>query len=502
MTPSFIGRDISLYPNIVSSDMASGFWTSSPSGLDKTASPTTYIGSTTVLNTVKYAYTFAIEHQFTVSDYPFFVIDFNNELLNFNSSTRFIDGAEIAVDIYFVGKDEPYTVTGDWAGYTISADGTTPNRMFVDLLALDPTLADETVYAFAIRPYSNIYLTPQNYNTSASADRYIYFRLLNAGFYSTVQNVSAITSQTHSKVNDFEKIALENVPKYLNVGDTLLPSDITVKAYYTDGTESEVNTASAIFDIPAFNSPGIYTVSVLYRGSIAQTDVAVGITPNTVELYTLPDKTVYYVGQSFNSNGLSFKYLLSDGSVVLNENDYKISPVIFDTAGTVTVNVEFLNETFTFTVKVIPQESALKLSDESEWMLNSDTKKLTGLVERTTVAQLTAAFDVDVVVFDLKGNDVTSQTSLLVGTGFKVATMYNGEIADTADIIVKGDVNGNGRIDTNDYLLVKRAYINTIVIPEDSDIFTAADVNGNGIIDTNDYLKIKNHFRGTVNLFD
>ena len=59
-----------------------------------------------------------------------------------------------------------------------------------------------------------------------------------------------------------------------------------------------------------------------------------------------------------------------------------------------------------------------------------------------------------------------------------------------------GDVSGNGKIDTLDYLLVKRHVIGTLVLTDEQQ--KVADVSGNGKVDTLDYLMIKRHVIGTL----
>lgn len=62
----------------------------------------------------------------------------------------------------------------------------------------------------------------------------------------------------------------------------------------------------------------------------------------------------------------------------------------------------------------------------------------------------------------------------------------------------KGDVNGDGRIAMNDYLLARRIIIGTR--KADEDMLYRCDVNGNGKSDANDFLLIKRHFLGTYTI--
>ena len=62
---------------------------------------------------------------------------------------------------------------------------------------------------------------------------------------------------------------------------------------------------------------------------------------------------------------------------------------------------------------------------------------------------------------------------------------------------IKGDVNGNGKLDARDYLLLKRAYFGTYTLTCDSEI---SDVNGNGKLDARDYLLLKRAYFGTYTI--
>ncbi len=60
---------------------------------------------------------------------------------------------------------------------------------------------------------------------------------------------------------------------------------------------------------------------------------------------------------------------------------------------------------------------------------------------------------------------------------------------------VTGDINGNGRVDTADYLICRRIVLGTY--NANTTQKDAADVNQNGVIDANDYIRIKRIYLGT-----
>lgn len=60
---------------------------------------------------------------------------------------------------------------------------------------------------------------------------------------------------------------------------------------------------------------------------------------------------------------------------------------------------------------------------------------------------------------------------------------------------IKGDVNGNGKIDAQDYQLAKRSCLKTFELSDE--MLARGDFNGNGRIDASEYVLIKRHVLGT-----
>ena len=61
---------------------------------------------------------------------------------------------------------------------------------------------------------------------------------------------------------------------------------------------------------------------------------------------------------------------------------------------------------------------------------------------------------------------------------------------------ISGDVNDNGRIDSNDYILIRKKLLDADSGQTDSSRFIRADMNGNGKIDSNDCLLVRVAFLG------
>lgn len=62
-----------------------------------------------------------------------------------------------------------------------------------------------------------------------------------------------------------------------------------------------------------------------------------------------------------------------------------------------------------------------------------------------------------------------------------------------------GDIDGNGKVDSVDYLLLKRYVLGTVSLSPMQRL-TAA-VAGRKTIDSNDYLLMKRHVLGTYNIY-
>ena len=96
----------------------------------------------------------------------------------------------------------------------------------------------------------------------------------------------------------------------------------------------------------------------------------------------------------------------------------------------------------------------------------------------------------NLTVKSASGKDLMS--SGYVGTGSTVTIDVNGQIIDTATVCLAGDVNCNGSLDVGDYILIKRACMNTYDLNEVQSV--AADVYGNDGIDVFDYMLVRRYF--------
>ena len=88
-------------------------------------------------------------------------------------------------------------------------------------------------------------------------------------------------------------------------------------------------------------------------------------------------------------------------------------------------------------------------------------------------------------------NEVKSNTNFTTGDVIEVS---NSKEKKTYQVIIYGDINGDGVIDKLDYLAVLRHYYNYAKL--DGVYSSAADVNRDGVIDKLDYLAILRDYYG------
>ena len=145
---------------------------------------------------------------------------------------------------------------------------------------------------------------------------------------------------------------------------------------------------------------------------------------------------------------------------------------------------------------VDPLTEQIILTDTASYTL--DEKLLKNVTADTTVQTLLTQFkNVSLTVLDKDGNPLTGSDT--VGTGATV-NLYNGsKLVDCVTVVVLGDVDGNGHVDTTDYVRIKSVVLSAFALSQ-AETF-AADVDNSGTVNTTDYMRIKAHFLGSFDLY-
>ncbi|MBE7056569.1 MAG: hypothetical protein E7388_03915 [Ruminococcaceae bacterium] len=122
------------------------------------------------------------------------------------------------------------------------------------------------------------------------------------------------------------------------------------------------------------------------------------------------------------------------------------------------------------------------------------------IMEKTTVLQFLSNFKNYCEVKIYKNNSTVNE-NLFLGTGMSleiVNTLTSEVLIKT--ITVYGDVNGDGKVSSADYMKIKASILKPSLLT--GVYFTAADLDGDGIIKTSDYMKVRRHITGAYNIYD
>ena len=100
-------------------------------------------------------------------------------------------------------------------------------------------------------------------------------------------------------------------------------------------------------------------------------------------------------------------------------------------------------------------------------------------------------------VYDHKGNVITvANVAHTISTGDYIVDVKN----NVYTIVVTGDLNGNGKVETSDTALLKMHFAATYNLT--GAIEEAADTNNDGKVNAGDYIRIKYHIQSKYNIHE
>jgi hypothetical protein len=120
---------------------------------------------------------------------------------------------------------------------------------------------------------------------------------------------------------------------------------------------------------------------------------------------------------------------------------------------------------------------------------------LVGIRPGTTAAQFRKNVNIDVYLYTVEGNKV--EDNELIPTSCEARFMQDGKM-QMLTIVVMGDIDCDGKINTRDYVMAKRHVMKTYTLQGEN--LRAAMVSGRSTMSTADYVLIKRHVMGTYQL--
>ena len=252
---------------------------------------------------------------------------------------------------------------------------------------------------------------------------------------------TTVTLVVSNGINKVEKLEISKLPTKTSykVGEKPNYSGMELKATYSDGTTKKITSGyTAPTDaLTVYN----YTVTVSYGGK--STTLRFNIqTYATLQVITNPAKTVYYIGDTLNLEGLKLRYSGTDGKKQEITSGYTYSADL-SVAGNcaVTVSYETVSTKFYVTVKT-PSITAATSQDENFIALHATTDPAGQKYTWSVVDPTQGYFTEDGQLIPLKTGEITVAATML----------YNGKsYSDTTTVFVKAEQEYKFEIVTVDH---------------------------------------------------
>lgn len=277
-----------------------------------------------------------------------------------------------------------------------------------------------------------------------------------------------------------------------NLAAPMQETSITYNTYINnmkDYLETSIN-----FVIPVYNNMPTYVVSSPkvgnpnnYLSSIAIDDKTIdGFDYSTLEynLEVFKDK-ITIKANPINSNAK----VSGIGDIELKDEVTKINIVVVSESGrsrTYTLNItKKIEEVDEVSLAEVLNNSGIKYNDKYVYGIEPNTN-VNSLIDNIKKVSSTTNISIK-----NSNNEIKNNTNFATGDTVEIS---NSKEKNTYQVVIYGDINGDGIIDKLDYLAVLRHYYNYVKL--EGVYSSAADANKDGIIDKLDYLAILRDYYG------
>ncbi len=179
------------------------------------------------------------------------------------------------------------------------------------------------------------------------------------------------------------RVAVRTMPAKTayTVGETLAMKGFSMWAYFDNGT-SQIITNSYSYTPKTLTKEGTQSVTVTYLGKSTSFNVTVTNPKPTITkiaVATMPKRTGYVVGDTFESAGLSITVTYSDGKTQTLTSGFTCSPTTFNTAGKIAVTVSYGGAVTSFNVNVSePVTVEGTCGTKAKWTLKGSVLTVSG----------------------------------------------------------------------------------------------------------------------------
>ena len=376
---------------------------------------------------------------------------------------------------------------------TVSKTVITPTFTFQDLI-----YSGNTTWSNSLVSISNLnssYYTITSFKTNTA----------NAGNATATITVSLTSSASSNySFTGGETSASFNASVTIKPKSIAKPTPVNKTYYYTGSTQT--------FEINGFNS-SIMNISNNTRTSAGRQFVKVSL------------KSSNYCWNDNTTDPLEFSFIIREAGAIyagfdyegVYDGSYHTIDLDIDSGVTIkySIDTKLYNLNTSPAIKEIGEytiyykitsgnktyEDSNKISIYGIRSVDSSLKTVDNkliLYDYDTTTSLLSLFNIyatskEVKVYDSNGNP-TSNTKFR--TGDKLYVILNGRyIANKYDVVVLGDINKDGNVNSGDLLKIRQHMLRTNSLSGID--FTAANLNFDGYVNSGDLLKIRQHMLGT-----
>ena len=151
-----------------------------------------------------------------------------------------------------------------------------------------------------------------------------------------------------------------------------------------------------------------------------------------------------------------------------------------------------------FTLTVLEAPKKLTPAKSSSYTVSGGY--VTKVVAETKLSDFVGNFETPeyVKVFGSDGKEITDKNAY-VGTGCRVSLMNGDKAVDSADVVVLGDISGDGRLTSIDYLRLRAYFSGDYELA--GAYLAAAHIAGRSTVSSIDYLRLRAHFSGDYDIY-
>ncbi|MGY4691570.1 bacterial Ig-like domain-containing protein [Salibacterium sp. K-3] len=299
---------------------------------------------------------------------------------------------------------------------------------YEDLASFDnKSPAPGETFDLRIQKSGDTYLLESNGSTQALTEEDMFSGEMTAGFYAAREAVVNF-SDFQLEVNDSDvselKLDAGSMQKDYLVGEELNTEGLQVTAVLADGTTEELSADDYIVSDFDSSEAGTNTIAVSYNGVTKTLDLTIEeLSLTGMEIKYHPAETSYYLGDTFDPEGLTVTGEYNDGyqSVELTPEDYNLlidgeqagEDYTFEDAGTKSVTVEAADQSDVSTsFDITVSDAALtgldirQLPEKTTYFLGEQLD-LDGM---TVYAQYDDGSDVRLMREDLEASELDTST--------------------------------------------------------------------------------------------